>query len=68
MTTTGGEISENDLDVQEIVIFDSKLKVIKIFAGTKDNLAQFGRKNETYAELVNRLIDSYTTLKNGGTI
>ena len=68
MTTTGGEISENDLDEQETVVFDSKLKVIKIFAGTKDKLDQFGRKNETYAELVNRLIDSYTTLKNGGTI
>ena len=68
MTTIGGEIKENESDERETVVFDSKLKVIKIFAGTKDKLDRFGRKNETYAELVNRLIDSFTTLKNGGNL
>ena len=68
MAEAEGETGPETEPIEEPIVFDSKLKVIKIFAGTKEKLDHFGRKNETYAELVNRLIDNYTILKNGGRI
>ena len=68
MAEAEGETEPETQPIEEPPAFDSNLKVIKIFAGTKKKLDYFGRKNETYAELVNRLIDNYTILENGGRV
>lgn len=56
---------ENDLTLVYQVYFMDEVTTVKVTKRTKVKLSELGKKDETYEQIIRRLIDFYTNNSSG---